>query len=314
MSQRWRTWIAVIKVVVAVIVAIGLVSVVRSGVRDLSHSPVRWSTIRWHWLVVSLATYAIGMTLAGLFWHQVLVALGQPVGRARSLGAFFVSQLGKYVPGKAMVIVLRVAMIRAPQVQTPIAVVSVFVETLTWMAVAAAIGSVTLISVAPNQRWLLAAGTCMALVAFSLVSPPVLQLLLWRLRRREIERAGLAATRLPLRVLALGWSEMVLAWMLAAVSLWSVLQAISETPVWFGHYWLLLACTTLSVVLGFVSLIPGGLGVRELVMIPLLSTEFGSGVALTAAVLLRLVWLAAELLLATIMQWRFGGRAFRSPE
>jgi uncharacterized membrane protein YbhN (UPF0104 family) len=48
-------------------------------------------------------------------------------------------------------------------------------------------------------------------------------------------------------------------------------------------------------------LLPGGLGVRELVMIPLLGTRYGTVTAVLAAVVIRLVWLITELLSTCII-------------
>jgi uncharacterized membrane protein YbhN (UPF0104 family) len=49
-------------------------------------------------------------------------------------------------------------------------------------------------------------------------------------------------------------------------------------------------------VAGFLSLIPGGAGVREAVLIGLMrQTGFAAADALLAAAMLRIVWLAAEL-------------------
>jgi uncharacterized membrane protein YbhN (UPF0104 family) len=47
-------------------------------------------------------------------------------------------------------------------------------------------------------------------------------------------------------------------------------------------------------------MLPGGLGVRELVMLPLLAGSFSTSVALISAILMRLVCVAVELLLAAI--------------
>ena len=73
----------------------------------------------------------------GVFWHRILRALGQNVGFWTALRAFYIGHLGKYVPGKAMVVILRAGMIRGPGVDASLAVVSVFFETLTMMSVGA---------------------------------------------------------------------------------------------------------------------------------------------------------------------------------
>src|SRR3974377_914554 len=74
----------------------------------------------------------------GLFWHWVLKALGQDVGLFETLRAYYIGHLGKYVPGKAMVIVLRTGLLYG-RVDTGIAVASVFLEKLPMMAVGACI-------------------------------------------------------------------------------------------------------------------------------------------------------------------------------
>jgi uncharacterized membrane protein YbhN (UPF0104 family) len=66
---------------------------------------------------------------------------------------------------------------------------------------------------------------------------------------------------------------------------------------------LLTACLALAIVAGFVSFIPGGLGVRELVTIPLLGVALGyePTTALVSAVLLRLCWLLSEVFVLIIL-------------
>ena len=58
-----------------------------------------------------------------------------------------------------------------------------------------------------------------------------------------------------------------------------------------------------SVVAGFVSFIPGGLGVRDLVMVSLIQPRFGAGAAVVAVIVLRVVWLAAELAISATLFW-----------
>ena len=50
-----------------------------------------------------------------------------------------------------------------------------------------------------------------------------------------------------------------------------------------------------------VNLLPGGLGVRELVLDELMVEPFGRVAAIVSAVLLRLVWLVTELIISGIL-------------
>jgi uncharacterized membrane protein YbhN (UPF0104 family) len=64
------------------------------------------------------------------------------------------------------------------------------------------------------------------------------------------------------------------------------------------------ASVSLATVAGFVSFIPGGLGVRDAVLMEVLALGFAEDAAATAlvsAVLLRLVWLVAELAISAIL-------------
>jgi uncharacterized membrane protein YbhN (UPF0104 family) len=259
--------------------------------------------VRWEWLAVACLTYGIGTLPGGLYWHHVLVSLGQCPLLGQSLRAFFFSQLGKYVPGKAMVVVMRTMMVSGPAVRTSIAVTSVFIETLTWMAVGATIGSVMVMVLNPQHRWLVIVGVAVALCAVVAMSPPILG---WILRRiaaiAGTQRGSSAIGELRASTIARGWLSMTIGWALVAASLWAVLKAVPGVEPTAEHYWVSLECVTLSIVIGFASLIPGGLGVRELVIVPLLSQDFGAPKALACAVLIRLIWLIAELGIVGIMQ------------
>jgi hypothetical protein len=68
------------------------------------------------------------------------------------------------------------------------------------------------------------------------------------------------------------------------------------------------ATVALSVAAGFVSMLPAGLGVREIILLQLLAPQLnqlmpaqGERMALIAVIVLRLTWLAAEIVFAAIL-------------
>ena len=92
-------------------------------------------------------------------------------------------------------------------------------------------------------------------------------------------------------------------------SLWATVRSIGvdDTNLW-SHLPIYTATTALAVVLGFVSMLPAGVGVRDLVLMQLLAPLLseivpnqGQALALVAAIMLRLVWLVAESLLAAVL-------------
>ena len=73
-----------------------------------------------------------------------------------------------------------------------------------------------------------------------------------------------------------------------------IVSSLHELP-------LLTATVGLAMVAGFLSLIPGGFGVRDWVLMTLLEPHYGARVALVSAILLRIVWLLSELLVSAIL-------------
>jgi uncharacterized membrane protein YbhN (UPF0104 family) len=91
-------------------------------------------------------------------------------------------------------------------------------------------------------------------------------------------------------------------WVLLGASLASVVAAIRPQPP-DGALWLrCVACVAVSWVAGFVASTPGGLGVRELLVQQILEPELHAQ-AVIAAILLRLLWTAAELAAAAVLYW-----------
>ena len=115
------------------------------------------------------------------------------------------------------------------------------------------------------------------------------------------------------RVMLIGWVTELFGWSIIGFSLWAVLRSMPlETPL--DSPWVLwprlTASVSLSMVAGFLSLLPGGLGVREVVLDQLLKQPFGQIVAPLSAVLLRLVWMLTELVVSGIL---YIGLGFRRP-
>ena len=96
----------------------------------------RWQFDFW-WLAASGGLYLLGTLCCGVFWHRTLRVMGQPVSLPQALRAYYIGQLGKYVPGKAMVVILRAGLVRGQGVDTALAAASVFLETLTMMSTGA---------------------------------------------------------------------------------------------------------------------------------------------------------------------------------
>lgn len=260
--------------------------------------------IHWPLLVPAALLYLVNHTIWGTFWWRLLRHERQPVDWPRAVSTYFISQFGKYVPGKAWVIVLRVALLRRHGAsRAAVAVTGVF-ETLTSMAAGALIGIAALPATGlklpfAGDRWPLFA---------AVAGVPLVLAVLLRLAQRMIRHKSGPAASLPvpsLRLLAAGLLMTAVGWCCLAISLQLVVSAVRPESAAFTAQAFLanLATVTLSYVAGFVILVaPGGLGVREWVLAALIASRFGDSVAaadgVIIALLLRLAWTSAEVLTA----------------
>ena len=171
-----------------------------------------------------------------------------------------------------------------------------FVETLTWLFTGAAIASVLMIVKFQEHRALQITAAVLTLIAGVLTWPSIFQKIATKLSSIGKAKKNNIFAGLNLQTMSQGWLLLTIGWCFNGASLWMVIRGIPGCELRPEDYWLTLACVSLATVAGFVSLLPGGIGVRELVLIPLLGPTIGPANAIIAAIVIRLVWLASELL------------------
>ncbi len=290
---------------ILVLVGIGIWHTVVKALGELEEEKFSLAQIQPWWLVVAGLVYLAGMIPSWLFWHKTLLAMGQRPRWSETLRAFYIGHLGKYVPGKALVVILRTGFIRSNRVDTSVAATSVFVETLTMMAVGAFVAAAILGTMFHEQVWLLLLAIALMLCAGGPTLPPIFRRLVRLVGVKKVNPdIDSALAGLDYRLMLYGWITVALGWCLLGFSLWATLYAIPTTtmnPVTLADWPLVTACVALAMVAGFLSLLPGGIGIREYVVMKLLVGPFGAVAAVVSAILLRLVWLAAELLLAGVL-------------
>lgn len=300
---RRRLYIAV-KTVLTVVV---LGAVGWHFVKLLSNPAVQERlTLRPEYLVPAGLLYLVCHTVWGTFWVQLLHGQGVRIGWLAGVRAYFVSQFGKYVPGKAWVILLRVGLLRKAGVSSTVVIVTGLYETLTNMAAGAVLGTCLLPWSGVTDE--LSAAQRYAIIGLAFV--PVVLLVLNQLVRRvaaKYRRPG--ATPIPVPsvwLLARGLLQAMVGWTLLGVSAWLVACGLAVdppplTPATFAQY---LCAMCVSYVIGFAVLfLPAGGGARELVLQQMLAPALGE-VSAAVAVVLRLVWTLFEAV-AAVGLWLF---------
>jgi uncharacterized membrane protein YbhN (UPF0104 family) len=107
-----------------------------------------------------------------------------------------------------------------------------------------------------------------------------------------------------LLIRGLVWSSA--GWVLLGMSQLAVVRAFdrggAERLLAFGFGTVVVAAVALATLAGFVvAVLPGGLGVREGVLMSVLAPALGDGPSVVAALVLRLVWVVAELAVGAVL-------------
>jgi hypothetical protein len=274
------------------------------------------------WLIAAAALYVAGLVLNGLFYARVLSASRSPIATLPAIRAYLLSHLGKYVPGKALVVVMRAGLSAAHGARAATAAIATLYETLVMMAAGGWIATVGF-ALAPSQMisiplgqlgslraplpWLgAAAGLGFSILVFSRVFSRIARLV-------SLPFPNVGPDALPLlssRLLAQGLALDSLGWILLGLSQVAVLRGMGMTDLSPSSIPPVVASVALATIAGFaIPIAPGGLGVREWVLWTSLGSLIDRDRAVLAALGLRVVWLAGELVMgAVLLPWRMRGK------
>ncbi len=239
-------------------------------------------------LALSLLLGLTAMTSIGWIWVTMIIARSHNVRHRNAMSWYFTGQLGKYVPGGIWPIVGRAELaVRngIPRLDAYASTGLSLVTTYAAAVVAIAIGAAStsghrLIAV------LIAFGLVTAYIAFA---QPSLRSVIIRIASRVSSSASSLTD--PKRVVRLTVLH-VPAWLLMSLS-------TSVTATAFGaHIGIadMLFITTTSWLAGFVVVgVPGGIGVREAVFTSLAGGIIGTPMAVSLALMSRVVFIAVDL-------------------
>ncbi len=330
--RAWlKKWWPVGKAILAVAI---LVAIGRRFVIDLQEPGLWDRSFRPGWMVLSGVLYILALGCSALFWYRLLRRFDQHPSAGAVIRGYYVGLLGKYLPGKAWALVMRAALVKESRVRAGLAGLTAFYEVLTTMATGALLAAVLFALLGPAGsgpipwealrglfRLETPAGSVLdwkllAVLALMLLAPigiptlpPIFNRLAERLSRPFREKDAGPLPRFGWAALAEGVAITSGAWLLLSAALWAILQAVlTEPPAWTGHTWgLYTAYMGLAYVAGFIIiLVPSGLGVREFFLTLFLvnpAQGMSRASVLLAVLLLRLVWTAAELVVAGVAYW-----------
>jgi uncharacterized membrane protein YbhN (UPF0104 family) len=246
-------------------------------------------------VAVSLLFGAIGVALPGLVWRDLLASQGYPTAPVAGLRAFFLAQLGKYLPGGVWAFVAQVSLARDLRIPARQAATATFLTLALSCISALLVAGVTLLFAIPDlvgSYW------------WVFLSLPVLLVLL---HPRSVEWWSGTAFRLlrrPGRPVQLSWAVLIrttllmtASWIALGLHFGFLVQGLGEdVPALFA---LSTGVFALAWVAGFLVVIaPAGAGVREVVLVLGFASLIPAGAVLTVAVLSRVLLVVADVALA----------------
>ena len=247
-------------------------------------------------------------------------SVGGRVSFLAAARAYYCGHLGKYVPGKATVLVIRAALVKDNGCRVSAAALTVTYETLAFMGVGLIVTCALSPVVLSESQWALLPAplpqlrdvpllTATAVISVVVVLMPVLSRLFTKVAVAVTPRdvAGNDPNiKIETRLLLAGVLAFFGAWLCHGLSLGFTLSALSSRPLNLTDWPVWTAAVSGATSIGFFVLFaPGGLGVREGLLIEVLRVHpaIGQQQAVAAAVLLRAVWLVTEIVAAGVLYY-----------
>ena len=261
------------------------------------------------WLVASGLLYLIGMFPSAWFWRHLHRKFGYPLPLYAAVRGQYIGQLGKYVPGKALAIAIRSDLVHPFGVPYGVSIIASFYEVFTGMAAGAIVAALIYMVEPPGELVMEWHPVWIGIVLIGVCGVPLLPgVFNFLVGRLTAKIQAVQLYRLPpirFGTLTAGLLITGAGWWLQGLSLWAMLQAVVPTPPELTWSWLAQCTASIAFanVVGFVSGIPGGLGVREILLKILLSSAGPAKYIAAAVILLRLDWIIAEALFALSTYW-----------
>jgi uncharacterized membrane protein YbhN (UPF0104 family) len=325
-----RSWRRIVGVVLRWGLALAVLGFVARNAAELwDAEQVEQLSVDPLWLVAAGLAYTLGWLPSVWFMRRLLSESGHRVSPLSVARAYYCGHLGKYVPGKATVVLIRAVMLRDRGVPFGAGALATVAETLAMMGTGLALTLALATYALPDAAWQKLPSSLLwlrdspgfvtlAVVLLTLVTVPAVTGFAGRIAGKLAQKsmagrqsdasvsgksdepnadssAGNWTLKLSAGLLIQALLVFCGAWFLMGLSLLCVLNAIGEPAFSFSRWLVCTAAATGGTSIGFFVLIaPGGLGIREGLIFAAISPLVGGPLAGAASLLLRAVWFVTE--------------------
>ncbi len=274
--------------------------------------------IHWRYgLLVGTAVIGFWVLFAGVWQHNLRMTVGVPIGFLVALRHSAMLLVGKYLPGKIWGVVARERDLASTGCTSQQVYTATYIEQLLTLHSGAVLGLWALFLIDRPGWW---QASLLALSVVSLIIIPQSHRLLMRWLGDGLGSRWQGTARLldNLSLSVVSYVKLFAGYLLQWLALGSILVTLQlvTTGVWPAgpQLVLLVGVNAIAMIAGFLALFsPGGIGIREGVMVALLTPSLGLSQAMILSIMMRLVMVVADLLIgigAVIFDHRMkGGRS-----
>ncbi len=294
MTKKTGVFILKLIVMVAVFAFVGIK--LEQTWHTVGQHPVH---IDWRYCAIIPLAFVGIMTTNALTWLWLARRMGDRSPVLPLLGAYTFSQMGKYAPGKVLLVLMRLERTHRAGMARETCLLSTLLENAMYTLSGGLVGSTALVVAARNHPlYLLGCGLIMASL-LGLFYPPFFFWIINTALRSMGKAAIPPSRRFKLKHMIYAVVMFLPTWLWGGVGLWMAVSCVHHVSIL--HTFELIGVFALSVSLGMFSLLPGGLGVREAVQALFIAPLVGSPELVVVVVALpRVCQILVELTLAII--------------
>lgn len=320
-KRRWWPWL---KWSLFLIVLVGVGSRGWTLWKDIKPGELRFSPA---WFVAAVMCYIAGLFPSAAFWTALLRRFGAPISFARGIRAHYCGQPGKYLPGKALVLMIRSSLAAVEGVRVSTAAVTATYETLVTMSAGLVLTAMLApwvitkeliearrmpISLPESEygRWTYVVIVLAISIAGLLVATRMFGLAARKLLPAQFRTGDEGQWSKLGDLWTIGWYLCALGgWFIHGLGMGCTICSVTTQPFDLTHWPQWTAAAAGSTAVAFLVVIaPAGVGVREDLIAEILHSLVGGG-AIVVAGMYRGVSFAGEIIAAAVLYYAFRNSA-----
>ncbi len=256
-------------------------------------------TINWTYLLLALIPFILHIFLYAAIWKKLLTLVGTKISFIEANNIYANSQFWRYIPGRVMLFVRRIMLCTKKGISNWDASLSIILEltALLISAVATAIFTSVFWPNTPSSTKIIFAALSITIIVATIFIPKFSKLitsLIQKFMKVKNKNPTIHYENLPWILLAYA-----LTWTLQGTGLYLIAASVYDAPLT-----LLPVCIgifAISWVVGFMGILtPGGVGIREGVLILLAAPFMPTNIIIITAVISRIYITLAEIIFWTV--------------